>query len=350
MKMNKKVSKVFLLMVVLAFSFTNSFSKPKTLFLVMKNNSLNADSCRVGFIDTEGKIQIDFKFYYAIAFSEGLSPVILSKGGKWGYADEDGNIVIEPQFDEAASFKNGLAKVSKGEKTFFITRDGKKSFDTALTLLGFGDGLSPARLLGKWGFVNTEGKTVIPFQFEHANTFNENLAAVTQNNLIGYIDKFGDWVIPPRFTPMSGYSDPLFLPNFSDGLAVYRDKNKYGYINKNGIVEIAASFDRAESFSEGLALVRLNGNVGYLRKNGQFGIEPRFENGQKFSNGLASVQVNEKWGYIDPLGKMQILPEYDSAEPFKDGLAKVSKHDEDNGYTIIGYLNKNGKLVYSWSQ
>lgn len=345
-----KLSSVFLLLSALAFGLTNSFSQSKPLFSVLKGRSLTDKSCRVGFIDEAGNLRIDFKFYYASEFSDGLAAIILTKGGKWGYADETGTIIIEPQFDEASSFSSGLAKITNDGKTFFISKDGKNSLDTSLILFGFHEGLSPAQLLGKWGFVNQTGKVIIPFKFQSANPFYEKLAAVTLDGLVGYIDRSGNWVIQPRFSLMRGYSDQLFLPNFSEGLAVYRDKDKYGFINATGITVIPATFDRAESFSEGLALVGLNEKVGYLKKDGQYAIEPKFESGQRFSNGLASVRIGGKWGYVDTVGSMQIQPQYDSAEPFKSGLAKVSKHMERDGSTTVSYIDRNGKAVYSWEQ
>ena len=51
--------------------------------------------------------------------------------GKWGYIKVDsqnpsGEIVIKPKYDEAGKFINGRARVMKGEKAFYIDKDGKK--------------------------------------------------------------------------------------------------------------------------------------------------------------------------------------------------------------------------------
>jgi hypothetical protein len=85
-----------------------------------------------GFMDKEGKIVIEPKYYSCGAFSEGLAPVTLDKS-KWGYINKQGQIVIDLQFDSAESFKNGVAKVreysfgNSGDKLSFgyIDKTGK---------------------------------------------------------------------------------------------------------------------------------------------------------------------------------------------------------------------------------
>ena len=42
----------------------------------------------------------------------------------------------------------------------------------------FSDGLAPVKQNGKWGYINTDGETVIPFQYDIAGLFNEGYAIV----------------------------------------------------------------------------------------------------------------------------------------------------------------------------
>ncbi len=78
---------------------------------------------------------------------------------------------------------------------------------------------------GKWGFVDNNGKTVIPFIYDYAEDFSEGLAAVRQNYSWGYIDPSGKTIIPFEY---AGAWD------FINGLApVYKD-NLWGFINKDG--------------------------------------------------------------------------------------------------------------------
>jgi len=74
----------------------------------------------------------------ATAQNADLSLVPYRKGNLWGYADPDKKIIITPAYDEADFFSEGFAAVKKG---------------------------------GKYGYINTAGKLVIPFKFTVAKPF-----------------------------------------------------------------------------------------------------------------------------------------------------------------------------------
>jgi len=46
------------------------------------------------------------------------------RDGKWGYIDNHGGILIEPQFDYAGPFTEGLAPARMGEKAGYLRTDG----------------------------------------------------------------------------------------------------------------------------------------------------------------------------------------------------------------------------------
>ncbi|MFZ1453189.1 MAG: WG repeat-containing protein [Ferruginibacter sp.] len=67
-----------------------------------------------------------------------MSLIPFRKGDLWGYASPDKNIIITPAYDEADLFYEGFAVVKKG---------------------------------GKYGYINKEGKVVIPIKFYAAKRF-----------------------------------------------------------------------------------------------------------------------------------------------------------------------------------
>jgi len=72
-----------------------------------------------GFIDSEGSVQVDFRFDDALSFGGHLAAV--KQGGLWGYISLYGLIAIEPAFLDAKSFSNGTAPVLTEFGWQFIT-------------------------------------------------------------------------------------------------------------------------------------------------------------------------------------------------------------------------------------
>ncbi|MCL2816465.1 MAG: WG repeat-containing protein [Oscillospiraceae bacterium] len=61
---------------------------------------------------------------------------------------------------------------------------------------GFSEGLVDLCKNGKFGFADTTGKIVIPFEYDDAYCFAEGLAAVEKNGKWGFINKLNEAVIP----------------------------------------------------------------------------------------------------------------------------------------------------------
>lgn len=89
--------------------------------------------------------------------------------------------------------------------------------------------LAPAKLNGKWGFIDLYDKTVIPFQYEDAEplSFIEGLAAVKQNGKWGFIDKTGKVMIPFQY-------DKIELGCFVNGYAKVIKNGESLFIDKTG--------------------------------------------------------------------------------------------------------------------
>ena len=83
-----------------------------------------------------------------------------------------------------------------------------------------------------WGYIDREGKTVIPARFYEAEPFSEGLAAVQSVDEDGgpgpwgFIDHRGEWVIAPQFK---------YRPSgFADGVARVSDRGRGHFITKHG--------------------------------------------------------------------------------------------------------------------
>ncbi len=334
---------------VLFASFVGAQEKQsKNLFLVSVKG-------KQGFIDKTGIIVIKPIYEQVQEFVNGYAPVKINS--KWGIIDETGKIIVNPQFDEIRwSFHEELTSFRLGEKWGYINKSGEivikptlkygHSFDDGRAVINvgknselrhgiidksgklvirqlfewsgwsFSEGLLSVKIDGKWGFIDVDGKIVIPAKYKDAHDFSEGLAAVEfgeNKNQWGFIDKTGKIVVQPQF------EDSWY---FNDGLAAIEKDQKYGFIDKQGKIIIEPKFDWTYSFSENLAAVRVDGKWGFIDKTGKFVIEPKYDEVWSFDNGLCGVGVGEwktdkskdphrfsmpyldgKWGYIDKTGK-----------------------------------------------
>lgn len=99
---------------------------------------------------------------------------------------------------------------------------------------------------GKYGYQDARGKVVVKPRFEFAEYFrNDGLAGVVENGNWSYINCEGK-----TFQVISIDNGPDL---FSEGLARFREGNRYGYLNRRGEVVIPAQFDSAEAFCKGVA-------------------------------------------------------------------------------------------------
>lgn len=253
-----------------------------------------------GCIDRSGNTVIPFgKFKSIGSFADGRAVVSafwkkgLFSGSSLlkGYIDVDGEFVVEPQYVWGSPFGDGLAVVYKGEdkresfginpdwKCFVIAKDGSKQFRMPNGINAhynhFNDGMlrvesnigSPSRK----GFVDKNGKIVVPVELGFAWDFCEGVAIVSRkgDSRCYFIDTDG------RELPIGHFADAH--GGFSEGLCPvstgrqYGGKNgKYGLIDKTGNLVVPYMYDWMDfGFEGGLIRVRNDDVEFYIDHEGR---------------------------------------------------------------------------------
>lgn len=100
-----------------------------------------------GYLTKKGALVIPHRYDSGGTFVHGLAPVLL-RSGKWGYIDPKGKMKIEARFDNASEFSSKLAKVG------LIKTDSRTG-----------------RSVAKFGFINLQGKVVIPIKYDETKRF-----------------------------------------------------------------------------------------------------------------------------------------------------------------------------------
>jgi len=234
----------------LADNFSEGFA------VVMKN-------LKYGFIDAKGKEVIPLTYNSAQSFSEGMAAVRNSKN-QWGYIDVTGKEIIPCSYDWGEPFSGDLALLQKDLKYGYTDKTGKTAigFKSLCDACSFSEGLAAVKqdTVNGYGYIDSNGKEIIPQKYNDALPFSEGLAAVNKGQkgyfIWGYIDKTGKEVTP--FIYLWAYS-------FNNGLArVQKQDKKWGYIDKTGKEVIPCIYDDASDFTDGLAFVKKDGKYSIL--------------------------------------------------------------------------------------
>lgn len=185
---------------------------------------------KYGLINYEtGETIIPFKYDRLGKISENILCAKLDD--KYGYIDLSNQIVIPFKFEEAENFSEGLARVGI-HKGYFNSMFGRLPYNL-------------------YGFIDKTGKFVIEPKFpdpmlnslyeSEKDEFHEGLAVMGKrvgNNMLakkfGYIDKVGNWIIPPIYDGAGG---------FIHNRAIVMENEKYGCINNKGEVIIDIEYD-----------------------------------------------------------------------------------------------------------
>ena len=157
--------------------------------------------------------------------------------------------------------------------------------------------LAVCRLNGKYGIVNSEGKQIQPMGFDELR---------------------------------KDVSDPSSkeLPDMSSAHDLHvRIGDKWGILTANGEQLAEVKFDSVGVFHDGLAMVKAAERYGYIDRSGVIVIPIQWMTAYDFSEGLAALRVDKKhFQFINTAGTVVIKSKkYDSVGRFRNGVCRVVK-------------------------
>lgn len=242
--------------------------------------------------------------------------------GRRGVIDTQGREVLEPVYDVIGLGGDGLI-VAGSDLEGYAVLDGQGRQVGSLPkeaagALGVREGLAlwQDEETQLWGYLDLEGREVIPARFEVAGLFYDGRAAVVLEGKLGYIDPTGEVVIPCQYDPIDYYSER----HFQNGAAIVTG-------------------------DDGLAQV-IGRDGAQLSPRGYHRLDDGFS-----PNGLAFYQyVDEeaqalREGFVDTAGKEFPLPEYDNDYQFMgfSGGYYLIYWPPGGGYN---YMDPGGRLLF----
>ena len=287
-------------------------SEKGTIILPLKYSFINSNkngytvtlNDKTGLFNSEGKeiIPISYRWIYTDEIDDNI-PIVARLNGKEGYINTKNEWVIPPTYRDAFAFRQGLAKVQKeGTKHYmYINLKGEpviqdfytdmfdssdnanivtvllrenneckyKVYDFKGNLLGnydnfrknrTGNAVFAVKKDGKWGYIDANGKIVIPLEYEEVADFSEGLAPVCKNGKWGYINLKKEVVIPFKFANSKMYS-------FKNGVARYcytggnslHSDDVNGLINLKGEIIVEPKYKSIEYINGNVAMVSFDG-------------------------------------------------------------------------------------------
>ena len=273
---------------------------------------------KYGFVDTLGRRAILISYDYAERFEDGSAIVSIYK--KYGVINKKGMMLLKPEYSRLSRLKNGMFLYKINGKYGLMSKKLKQItkpiFDD---MSGFSEGLVAVKQNKLLGVIDVTGKIIVTPQYKRINIYSEQrAAAANKEGKYGYLDNDGKLVIPHK------YDDAR---RFSEGLARVEIGSKWGYIDKEGKLVVPAQYDSATEFASGLARVRIGERFQFIDSSGKVKISLKEgERASPFMHGLSMVGKAGKSGVMNPAGEMVLEPEYKMVFPSDNNKFLVNKN------------------------
>jgi hypothetical protein len=303
-----------------------------------------------GFINHKGKFVTPVKYEDAKDFQPNGLAAVKTKG-EYGLINQYGQFIVHPQYSYINPFSDSRAVVMDDKGFKVINERGKVLTGKDYSYISnyqneralFAGTAEDGRYL--YGFLNKQGKEVIPLKYESATDFNEDKAVVrVAEGQYELIDRKG--------RTLHSFSK-AYVGAVSDGLMAFQLEavGKFGFMNENGEVVIEPSFAGTQPFKDGRAIVNTDETFfryGLIDQSGRFIIEPDYNNILFLGEGRVALGkaidetipfAGSKYAIADLNGKILTEFKYMNVMEYTNGLASAS--DTRNTF----FIDKNGQVA-----
>ena len=190
----------------------------------------------------------------------------------------------------------------------------------------------------QYGLINSSGEVVIPFMFDNMRVEREILNGpnyyiwVSQNGFEGLMDTNGKTLVPCEYD---------LIEYVSDNMATVKLDGKYGSVDlTTGKLVIPCIYYYVGYFFDGIAHLHKSGKSWLIDKTGKLITLGIYDHIGDFHYGFCGVEKESKWGFINKEGKEVVPCIYDWVGIFNDkGIVDISNNH------LIGFINTKGEEV-----
>jgi hypothetical protein len=287
-----------------------------------------------GAITQGGEEQIACVFDSLLDKRENL--VVVKFRGQYGIISDKEEWVVTPQQnpirlisrDRFLEQSGNLVtlKALNGNVLYFTTNSISIEKETLVEYLSAG---------GKW-IINMNGQIVsreLPpaEQTELVWPATEGLRMIKRNSRYGFIDNQGRLMIPNRYEEARP---------FTEGLAPIKIRDKWGFINHDDKIVVQPVYESVTPFTGGYSRVRLKGKYGLINTTGELLLPARYDDLSVLESSRILLKAEGLYGLASAQGDVLLYPKYDSVADLNNGFMIVSQHGKYgladlNGLTTI---------------
>lgn len=285
----------------LRYSYKDIYVSYDEIFPFRNDSAVYVEGDFYGLLNSAGKVKIRSHNEWNGVLSGDRESVPVCQNGEFYFADENGYRIEVPP------------KEKQIEKLGILCND-----------------IAPAKINGKYGYVNVKFEELSPFVWEDATVIQNGFGAVKQGEKWALINSsfelITDFIYDDVKTDIYDYCS-------ISGRAFMKGQDGYQIVNEKGESVGEGRYEDAVPFvTEEPAPIKRDGKWGFVDLEGQLVIEPQYEDAGAFSNGLAPVRTGGSWGYINQNNELVIPADFTEARSFYKGIAPVKI---GNRWTLI---------------
>lgn len=265
------------------------------------------------------------------------SYITMKKDGYWGALDyRKMKEVIPFEYNQIdyADYK-GCVLVKKGKKWGLLNDQFKEVIKIEFDWISIQLPIIKVKNDNKWGAFDLNLKPIIPIENESIKLIGDNKIQIVKNGQINwkFYRKDGYIIDLVQYSMIEDY--------YSQGVAMVKKNDKYGFINEDGVEVIPCIYDDAHPFKNGIAIVEYNEMWGALNNNGAIVIPFDYmllADLSMVGPTLLMAVKDRKCGVIDKNNNIIVPFEYDGTLPMF-GMITVIKNGKK------GVFNHKGQLI-----
>ena len=201
-------------------------------------------------------------------------------------------------------------------------------------------GASTYTLINRQGLeIPTKGYEKVGYIIEG---YSDMLAVYDKSGAMGWINRDGKEVIPCKYAGSSTFDKDFGLACV---MPFNAQEEKYGFMNKQGEMVIPVQYRQGgtSSFHNGVCRVAIKGKTVMINNKGEVVFASKYGSLQRLNCGLMAIPTKpnrEGWGFVNLQDEVIVPFEYDYVSEFnEDGYAFVEKNE------LQGLIDTTGKLI-----